>query len=134
MYTLLRPHFTSCECNAVHVCCLRSQTMCAASVSAAGAGCDPGSHLAVAAAPTYIGGHILRSPPPSQSHILTITTMSTIIIVTKVIFTYQAAGAGCDPGSHLTAAAAPVPPWISNRESISSGHHNHNHLRHVQCQ
>ena len=52
--------------------------MCAASVSTAvGAGCDPGAHLAAAAAPTYIGGHILRSPPPSQFHLLAITTMST---------------------------------------------------------
>ena len=76
--------------------------MCAASVSAVGAGCDPGSHLAVAAAPTYIGGHILRSPPPSQFHILTITTMSTIVIFTKIILTYQAAaGAGCDPTLQL---------------------------------
>ena len=49
-YNLLRLYFTSCECNALHVYCLRSQTMCAASVSAVGAGCDPGTHLAAAAA------------------------------------------------------------------------------------
>ena len=81
--------------------------MCAASVSAVGAGCDPGSHLAVAAAPTYIGGHILRSPPPSQFHILTITTMSTIIIFTKIILTYQAAAAGCDPTLQLQLPRCP---------------------------
>ena len=81
--------------------------MCAASVSAAGAGCDPGAHLAAAAAPTYIGGHILRSPPPSQFHILTIATLS--IIFTKILLTYQAAaGAGCDPTLRLQ-----LPTWMS---------------------
>ena len=56
----------------------------------------------------YIGGHILRSPPPSQFHLLTITTMSTNIIVTKIIFTCW-----CRVWSQHAAAAAP--PW---REDI----------------
>ena len=39
-------HIMRMQCSA----CLGSQTMCAASVSAVGAGCDPGTHLAAAAA------------------------------------------------------------------------------------
>ena len=68
----------------------------------------------------YIGGHILRSPPTSQFHILTITTMSTIIIFTKIILTNQAAAAGCDPTLQLQ-----LPPWMSFIEGTSLGHHHH---------
>ena len=74
----------------------------------------------------YIGGHILRSPPPSsQFHIPTITTMSTIIIVTKNILTYQAAIAECDPTLQLQ-----LPPWMSYMMGTSSGHHHHHHVYH----